>query len=62
MMDSNLFPTNLALTRQNHLFRRQGHQLASIVMPKAGIGRPTLDVLALLQAQRIIGIDLALGL
>ena len=56
-MDPHHLPSNLTLRLNHHLISRQSHQPPAILMPEPRISRPNLNILSLLQPQRIILIN-----
>ena len=60
MMNPNLLSSNFALACQDHFLRSQRNQLASIMMIETAVDWPTFDILTLLQAQRIIVVNVSL--
>ena len=56
-MDSHHLPPNLALHLDHYLHFRQPHQPPTIFVIESRVRRPNLDLLALLQPQRIVLIN-----
>ena len=48
-MNSHHLPFNLTLRLNYHLHFRQAHKLPAILVPKACVRRPNLDILPFLQ-------------
>ena len=56
-MDPHHLSPNLTLHLDHHLIPRQPHQPPAILVPESRISRPNLNILSLLQPQRIISIN-----